>query len=70
MVFVFDGGLVTEADVAGFTFVDGEILSAGLYSLAQIRVLGKPMLADRLEAALGAVREERVVLCEHGKRVG
>jgi ADP-ribose pyrophosphatase YjhB (NUDIX family) len=69
MVFVFDGGVVTEADVTVFTFSDGEILSAGLYTLAQTRTLGKPMLAARLEAAVEAVEEGIVALCEHGKRV-
>lgn len=70
MVFVFDGGVVTEADVEAFTFTDGEILSAGLYTLPQAHTLGKPMLAHRLEAAVAAVQEGAVVLCEHGKRVG
>ena len=69
MIFVFDGGLVTEADVAAFDFVDGEILSTGLYTLEPARRLGKPLLADRLEAAVEAVQEGVVVLCEHGKRV-
>jgi hypothetical protein len=57
------------ARVAGFRFVDGEILSAGLYTLEQARRLGKPLLADRLEAAVEAIREGVAVLCEHGKRV-
>ncbi|WP_327639465.1 NUDIX hydrolase [Kribbella sp. NBC_00482] len=70
MVFVFDGGVVTDADVAAFTFTDGEIVSAGLYTLAQANTLGKPMLAHRLEAAVAAVQEGAVVLCEHGERVG
>ncbi len=70
MVFVFDGGVVTDADVAAFTFSDGEILSAGLYTPAQVHALAKPMLAHRLEAAVAAVQEGAVVLCEHGERVG
>ncbi|WP_130387046.1 NUDIX hydrolase [Kribbella sp. VKM Ac-2569] len=69
MVFVFDGGVVTEAEVAAFTFSDGEILSAGLYTPPQVRTLGKPMLASRIEAALQAVDEGAVVLCQHGERV-
>ncbi|GAA2820985.1 NUDIX domain-containing protein [Kribbella solani] len=69
MVFVFDGGVLDEAEVAAFVFPDGEILSAGLYTIEQARTLGKPMLALRLTAALDAVREAAVVLCEDGKRV-
>ncbi|HEY9333463.1 MAG TPA: NUDIX hydrolase, partial [Kribbella sp.] len=69
MIFVFDGGVVTDADVAAFSFADGEILSTGLYTPAEVRTLGKPLLADRLEAAVEAAQEGVVVLCEHGKRV-
>ena len=69
MVFVFDGGVLDEADVAAFVFRDGEILSAGLYTLEQARGLGKPMLAERLTAALAAVREGSVVLCQDGLRI-
>ncbi|MEU8227525.1 NUDIX hydrolase [Kribbella sp. NPDC048915] len=70
MVFVFDGGLLTDADAAGFVFPDGEILSAGLYTLEQARRLSTEMLASRLRAATEAVHEDAVALCEHGTRVG
>ncbi|GAA3146048.1 8-oxo-dGTP pyrophosphatase MutT (NUDIX family) [Kribbella aluminosa] len=69
MAFVFDGGVLDDADVAGFVFRDGEILSAGLYTINQARTLAKPMLADRLSAALAAVREGVVALCQDGARV-
>ncbi|MFG1627710.1 NUDIX domain-containing protein [Kribbella sp. NPDC049227] len=69
MIFVFDGGVVTEADLAAFTFPDGEILSVGLYSLTDVRARVKPLLADRLGAALDAVHEGTTALCEHGVRV-
>ncbi|MFD7153888.1 NUDIX domain-containing protein [Kribbella sp. NPDC059898] len=69
MNFVFDGGVLDDADVAGFVFRDGEILSAGLYTLEQARGLGKPMLAERLSAALAAVREGSVALCRDGVRI-
>ncbi|WP_427886390.1 NUDIX domain-containing protein [Kribbella sp. GL6] len=69
MIFVFDGGVLDDADVAGFVFRDGEILSAGMYTLEQARGLGKPMLAERLAAALAAVREGSVALCRDGVRI-
>ncbi|HEY3558625.1 MAG TPA: NUDIX hydrolase [Kribbella sp.] len=69
MIFVFDGGVVDDADVTAFFFRDGEILSAGLYTIGQARALAKPMLADRLVASLAAVREGAVVLCENGVRI-
>jgi hypothetical protein len=70
MVFVFDGGVVTESDVAAFTFSDGEILSAGTYTAAEVRTLVKPLLADRIAVALEAAHDGTTALCDHGKRIG
>ncbi|GAA1573100.1 MULTISPECIES: NUDIX hydrolase [Kribbella] len=69
MLFVFDGGVLDDADVADFVFRDGEILSAGLYTLEQARRLGKPMLVERVKAALDAVGEGSVALCRDGVRI-
>jgi ADP-ribose pyrophosphatase YjhB (NUDIX family) len=70
VVFVFDGGVLTEAERAGSVFGDGEILSAGFYTLDEVRKLVKPLLADRIAVALEAVDEGVTVLCEYGVRVG
>ncbi|WP_432886356.1 NUDIX domain-containing protein [Kribbella sp. CA-245084] len=69
IVFVFDGGVLSEAEVEELEFPDGEIVSAGFYDPAETRHLVKPLLADRVEAALAAAREGSVWFCEGGKAV-
>jgi 8-oxo-dGTP pyrophosphatase MutT (NUDIX family) len=69
VVLVFDGGVLEQSDVDEFAFSDGEILSAGFHALVDVRARTKPLLADRLEVALEAVKQGVTVLCEHGRRV-
>ncbi|MEV0108115.1 NUDIX hydrolase [Nocardia sp. NPDC050799] len=69
VVFVFDGGVMAERDVAGMTFREGEILSAGFHTLQEAAERVKPLLADRLAAALSAAQEGATVLCEQGRRL-
>jgi 8-oxo-dGTP pyrophosphatase MutT (NUDIX family) len=69
VVFVFDGGVLDETDLVGMVFPDGEILSAGFHTLAEARDKVKPLLADRLAAALDAVELGATVLCEQGLRI-
>jgi len=70
VVFVFDGGVLDEADVVGMGFPDGEILSAAFQTPAEVRGKVKPLLADRLEVALEAVEQGVTALCEQGGRIG
>ena len=69
LVFVFDGGVLDETDLVGMVFPDGEILSAGFHTLAEARDRVKPLLADRLAAAVQAVEQGVTVLCEQGWRI-
>jgi 8-oxo-dGTP pyrophosphatase MutT (NUDIX family) len=69
VVFVFDGGVLDETDLVGMVFGDGEILSAGFHTVAEARGKVKPLLADRLDAALQAVEMSSTVLCEQGQRI-
>jgi ADP-ribose pyrophosphatase YjhB (NUDIX family) len=69
VVFVFDGGVLDEDDLAALVPADGEVVSAGFHTLEQARSKVKPLLADRLVAAMDAVLEGATVLCEHGVRV-
>jgi 8-oxo-dGTP pyrophosphatase MutT (NUDIX family) len=69
VVFVFDGGVLDETDLVGMVFPDGEIHSAGFHPLAEARDKVKPLLADRLAAALDAVEQGATVLCEQGQRI-
>jgi ADP-ribose pyrophosphatase YjhB (NUDIX family) len=70
VIFVFDGGLLTEAEIAGFVFGDGEILSAGFYTADEVRKLVRPLLADRIAVALEALDDGVTALCDYGVRVG
>jgi 8-oxo-dGTP pyrophosphatase MutT (NUDIX family) len=69
VVFVFDGGVLDESDLVGMVFPDAEILSAGFYPLDQAAQRVKPLLADRLAAALEAVDQGVTMLCEQGRRI-
>ncbi|WP_069161100.1 NUDIX domain-containing protein [Nocardia altamirensis] len=69
VVFVFDGGLITDNDVAEMTFADGELLSASLHTVAEARRKVKPLLADRIASALAAVDQGVTALCEQGQRI-
>jgi len=69
VVFVFDGGVLDEADLSNMVFPDGEILSAGFHTLAEARGKVKPLLADRLAAALQAAEQGVTALCEQGQRI-
>ncbi|MER7246020.1 NUDIX hydrolase [Kribbella sp. NPDC000426] len=69
IVFVFDGGVLSDAEVGELTFPDGEIVSAGFYDPAETRSLVKPLLADRVEVALTAAKDGSVWYCENGKPV-
>ncbi|MGB3441893.1 MAG: hypothetical protein WBA97_24370 [Actinophytocola sp.] len=69
VVFVFDGGVLDETDVVRMEFPDTEVLSAGFYTVVEARAKVKPLLADRLAAALQAVEQGVTVLCEQGQRI-
>jgi 8-oxo-dGTP pyrophosphatase MutT (NUDIX family) len=69
VAFIFDGGLVTDAEVAALVLTDPEILSAGLHSLTELAEKVKPTLARRLGVALQAAVGGTLALCEDGKRV-
>ncbi|SMC72020.1 NUDIX domain-containing protein [Lentzea albidocapillata] len=69
VVFVFDGGVLDETELVGMVFPDGEILSAGFHTMAEAREKLKPLLADRLVAALRAAEQGTTALCEQGQRV-
>jgi ADP-ribose pyrophosphatase YjhB (NUDIX family) len=69
VLFVFDGGVLDAADLAGFTLDEAEILSASLHSLDQARPRVKPLLADRLASAVAAANSGRTSLCKDGVAV-
>jgi hypothetical protein len=70
IVFIFDGGVLTDNDVAAMVLCPGEVRSAGLYTLEEASAKVKPILADRIAAALEAARHNSTVLCEQGRHIG
>ncbi|MGV9677091.1 hypothetical protein ACWDSJ_17585 [Nocardia sp. NPDC003482] len=69
IIFVFDGGILTEPDLNTMALNPTEILSAAFCSLKDAAALVKPLLVDRLSAALEAVHDGVTVLCEQGRRI-
>jgi 8-oxo-dGTP pyrophosphatase MutT (NUDIX family) len=69
VVFVFDGGMLDETDLMGMPFPDAEILSAEFHTVEEATGKVKPLLADRLAAAVHAAQHGVTVLCEQGQRI-
>jgi 8-oxo-dGTP pyrophosphatase MutT (NUDIX family) len=66
IAFIFDGGLITEAEVGALELTDPEIVSAGLYHLDSAAHRLKASLAARLAVALQATHTGDLVLCDDG----
>lgn len=67
LAWIFDGGLVTDEQVARFTLEDPEVLSVGLYGLAEASSKVSPRVARQIHVALRAVRSgDGPVLCDDG----
>ena len=66
IAFVFDGGSISEQEVAALVLTDPEILQARLFPLDEARLNLKPTLARRLAVALDAARAGELLLCDNG----
>lgn len=69
LAFIFDGGTISEAEVAALELTDPEIVSVGLYRLDVATGKLKPSLAARLTVALKACRTGTLVLCDDGRPI-
>ncbi|MFK0249620.1 NUDIX domain-containing protein [Amycolatopsis azurea] len=69
MAFIFDGGEITDDDVAKLDIADPEIVSVHLVQLDEVAPKLKPILARRVAAALDAARSTKLVICEDGRPV-
>ena len=67
VAFIFDGGVITDAEVSELKPTDPEIVSVGLYTLAEATGRVTPVLAGRLTQALYAQVNGITVCCESGK---
>jgi 8-oxo-dGTP pyrophosphatase MutT (NUDIX family) len=66
LAFVFDGGRIEPAEVAGLRF-GLEIVNAELCDDEQLRARVTPVLAERLATALDAANKGEPIMCERGK---
>lgn len=69
MAFLWDGGVLTGDESNRITLTDPEILSVKFCEPDEVAKLVKPGLAGRIAAALIAVQEERLALCESGRPI-
>ncbi len=66
---IFDGGLVTDDDLASFSLQENEIISVALLTLAQAAEVVTPLSHRRLSVAVGQADGETAYL-QDGRRVG
>jgi 8-oxo-dGTP diphosphatase len=67
--FVYDGGTLSEADIASITVQDDELHGFRFAAQDEIASLLNPPLARRIESAFVALRSESVLSLEEGKPV-
>lgn len=68
IAFVFDGGTIDPAKVSNLVF-GPEVVGAALCSAEDIRERVKPLLADRIAAALKSTASGTTTMCERGKPI-
>jgi 8-oxo-dGTP diphosphatase len=66
ILYIFDGGTLTDTDVAAMVFKDGEIAEARLVDLDDVNSLTRPRLVRRLRTATSAKHDHRTAYAEHG----
>ena len=70
LIFVFDGGGLTDEQTAAIQLADGELRSWAWCTVDQVHERMRPLVARRIEAALGAIADGGVVELENGYPVG
>lgn len=69
ILFIFDGGVLSDADVEAMTFADGEIAQARFVAAGAFEDYLPARLANRLRLALHARKQHRSIYAEHGAEV-
>ena len=67
ILYIFDGGPLTDHDVAAMVFEDGEIAEARLVIVDEVDGLTRPRLVRRIRTAVDAKRGHRTAYAEHGR---
>ncbi|MEU4385838.1 NUDIX hydrolase [Promicromonospora sp. NPDC023805] len=70
LIFVYDSGRLTDEQAAAIQLADGELRSWAWCTVDRVHERMRPMVARRIEAALGAVIDGGVVELENGHPVG
>ncbi|GAA1854697.1 NUDIX hydrolase [Myceligenerans crystallogenes] len=70
LIFVYDGGRLSEQQAASICLADDELRSWAWCTVVQVRERMRPLVARRVEAALGAIAGGGVVELENGYPVG
>jgi 8-oxo-dGTP pyrophosphatase MutT (NUDIX family) len=69
LAFVWDGGVLSDAEFDGLTLTDPEIRSVRFCTPEEVAELVRPRMAARIAAALDGLRDGSVALCERGRMV-
>ncbi|WP_345629584.1 NUDIX hydrolase [Rugosimonospora acidiphila] len=69
VLYVFDGGSLSEDDLRRIVFEDGEIDEYRYVEPSGLETLVPPRLARRLHMAVIAKRSGRTIYTEHGKKL-
>ena len=70
LIFVYDGGGLTDEQAAAIQLADEELRSWAWCTVDQVHGRMRPLVARRIEAALGAIADGGVVELENGYPVG
>lgn len=66
LLFVFDGGVMTEAEVTGLQLDGDEIVETRFHDPSELPNLMPARLARRVALALDAARDGTTIYAEHG----
>lgn len=70
LIFVYDGGRLTDEQAAAIRLAEGELKSWAWCTVEQAHKRMRPLVARRIESALGAIADGGVVELENGYPVG
>ncbi|MBA8806363.1 NUDIX hydrolase [Promicromonospora sukumoe] len=70
LIFVYDGGSLTPEQTDTIRLAEGELKSWAWCTVEQVHQRMRPMVARRIEAALGAITDGGLVELENGYPVG
>lgn len=70
LIFVYDGGRLTDEQAAAIQLPDGELQSWAWCTVEEVHERMRPLVARRIEAALGGIADGGVAELENGYPVG